>query len=84
MGLDVGGIIPNNHGEWAVSFSHYEFGGDTLLVELCVIQMSPDLCYNKGYNNLIYESDCMEVIDQINVRCDHTLHIYMISLLQII
>jgi len=38
-----------------VDFSHYKVEGDTLLAELCVIQMCLDFCHDKSYNKIILE-----------------------------
>ncbi|KEH19689.1 hypothetical protein MTR_8g466640 [Medicago truncatula] len=54
----AGGVVRNYDRDWITEFSHYEVGGGALLAELRAIQKGLDFCSNKGYVNIICESDC--------------------------
>jgi hypothetical protein len=77
------GVVHNHDGDWIAGFSHYEAGGDALLAELRAIQIGLDFCSNKGYVNIICESDCLEAVDLIIADRDHTLHTYATDILHI-
>ena len=81
--LGADGIVRNHDGDWIAGFSHYEVGGDALLVELLAIQIGLEFCSKKGYVNIIRESNCLEAIDLIIAGCDHTLHTYATDILHI-
>lgn len=53
------------------------------LAELRAIQMDLDFCRNKGYNNIICESGCLEAFEMFVVGRDHTLHTYVTDILHI-
>jgi len=78
--LNVGG---NHNGDKIAIFSHYKVEGDTLLAKLRAIQTSLYFCHNKGYNNIIRESDCLKAVDPFVVDCNHTLHTYATTILYI-
>lgn len=82
--LGVGGVVRNHDGDWIADFSPYEVGGDALLVDqLRVIEMCLDFCCNRGYNNIICESDSLEAVEIFVACCDHTLHTYVINIVHI-
>jgi len=81
--LGTGGVIRNHEGEWIAGFSHYEVGGDALLVELRAIQIGIDICHNRSYTNVICESDCLEVVKIFIGSSSHNLHVHASTILQI-
>ena len=54
-----------------------------LLAKLRVIQIGLDFCSKKSYVNIIFESDCLELVDLIIDGRDHTLHTYATDILRI-
>ena len=81
--LGAGGVIRNHEGEWVAGFSHYEVGGDALLAELHAIQIGIDICHNRGYTNVICESDCLETVKIFISSSSHNLHVHASTILQI-
>jgi len=81
--LGAGGGVLNHDEDLIVGFSRFEVEGDVLLAELRAIQMGLDFCRNKGYNNIICESDCLEAIELFVVGRDHTLDTYVTDILHI-
>lgn len=82
--LGVGGIVRNHDKDWISRFSYYEVWGDLLLVELGVIHMSLDFCHNKGYNYIIFDSNCLKAVELFVVGCHHTLYPYATHIIHIL
>ena len=65
-------------GEWITGFSHYEVGGDALLAKLCA-----HICHDRGYTNVICESDVLEAVKIFIGSNSHNLHVHASNILQI-
>jgi hypothetical protein len=65
------------------SLCHYEVGGDALLAELRAIQIGIDICHNRGYTNVICESDCLEAVKIFIGSGSHNLHVHASTILHI-
>lgn len=52
------------------------------MAELRAIQIGIDICHNRGYTNVICESDCLEAVNIIG-SSRHNLHVHASTILQI-
>jgi hypothetical protein len=56
--MTFGWVVLKHKSDWVANFSHYEVGGDVLLVELRIIHIEIGLEFYryKGYNNIVCEN----------------------------
>nr|KYP62772.1 Putative ribonuclease H protein At1g65750 family [Cajanus cajan] len=73
--MTIGGSIRDRNGKWIFGFSKNMGRGDHILAELYAIKLGLEICWNKGWRNIICETDCREamkcIIEGNNLRHSH-------------
>lgn len=77
-----GGIIRDHKGFWVMGFSKFLGFESALLAELWAIKTGLSMCLNKGFLNIIFETDsklAASLILDNNLSCNHHLYPLIIS-----
>ncbi|KAL6542007.1 hypothetical protein OROGR_011493 [Orobanche gracilis] len=61
--MGFGCVMRNDHGQWLFGVVRHNSGGSPFLTEALTLLHGFRQAWNRGYTAIVYESDCMELVD---------------------
>ncbi|KAJ1377551.1 Ribonuclease H domain [Sesbania bispinosa] len=72
--IGVGGILRDENKSWISGFSGFQGIGTVVEAKYLAILMGLEFAWNKGVKNLVIESDCLDVISELNLPSSLSSH----------